>query len=77
MPVHKSDAGWARFRERTGNGARARRARMDHRVRSAVAAKPRAVEPIWMKVELGPVAEVEAVSICGLCIDGICDGTCE
>jgi hypothetical protein len=30
--LHKSEEGWRRFRLRTGNGAVARRARMDHRV---------------------------------------------
>lgn len=34
--LHKSDEGWRRFRERTQSGAFARRARMDHRVQSAL-----------------------------------------
>ena len=41
--LHKSDEGWSRFQERTEQGARARRAHMDHRPRTAskrVAPKP-------------------------------------
>lgn len=67
MPLSKSDAGWRRFQERTNGGERARRARMDHRVRSA--AKPRAIEPV---VQLEPeLEEFQAVSYCGDC-DGPC-----
>lgn len=37
--LHKSEAGWVRFRERTGGGARARGTFMDPTVQSA---KPKA-----------------------------------
>lgn len=37
--LHKSEAGWVRFRERTGGGARARGTFMDASVQSA---KPKA-----------------------------------
>ena len=76
MPVSKSDAGWRRFQERTDGGRLARRARMDHRVRSA--AKPRSVQSVSQlggnELEPEIPSEFEAVTYCGDC-DGPC--TCE
>lgn len=34
--LHKSEAGWASFRERTGSGARARGTFMEHRPSKAI-----------------------------------------
>jgi len=69
MPVSKSDAGWRRFQERTDGGRLARRARMDHRVRSA--AKPRSVQARTVQLEPEVSDEVESVTWCAEC-DGPC-----
>lgn len=69
MPVSKSDAGWRRLQARTRTRQGVRTAHMDHRVRSASAAKPKSVEriPELEEIEL----EFQAVSYCGDC-DGPC-----
>lgn len=40
--LHKSEAGWSRFQERTGKGARARGTFMEHRPLSAIGASVKA-----------------------------------
>lgn len=40
--LYKSPEGWARFRDRTGSGARAYRPKMDHRPLSRIAAEAKA-----------------------------------
>ena len=72
MPVSKSDAGWRRFQERTDGGTRCRRARMDHRVRSAP--KPKSAELVISQLEPEVSDDFAAVTYCGDC-DGPC--TCE